>query len=91
MLPAAGELHLSVLIETMRREGYELAVSRPRVRKREVDGEIQEPWESVVLDLEEQYQGAVMQAMGERKAQLKDMVPDGRGRVGWTILRRPAG
>jgi GTP-binding protein len=76
-----GELHLSVLIETMRREGYELAVSRPRVRKREVDGEIREPWESVVLDLEEQYQGAVMQAMGERKGQLKDMQPDGKGRV----------
>jgi GTP-binding protein len=76
-----GELHLSVLIESMRREGYELAVSRPRVRKREIDGEIQEPWESVVLDLEEQYQGAVMQAMGERKAQLKDMTPDGKGRV----------
>ncbi|MEE4296408.1 MAG: translational GTPase TypA [Wenzhouxiangella sp.] len=76
-----GELHLSVLIESMRREGYELAVSRPRVRKREVDGDIQEPWESVVLDLEEQYQGAVMQAMGERKAQLKDMTPDGKGRV----------
>jgi len=76
-----GELHLSVLIETMRREGYELAVSRPRVRKREVDGETQEPWESVVLDMEEDYQGAVMQAMGERKGQLKDMVPDGRGRV----------
>ena len=76
-----GELHLSVLIETMRREGFELAVSRPRVRKREIDGEIQEPWESVVLDMEENYQGAVMQAMGERKAQLKDMVPDGKGRV----------
>ncbi len=76
-----GELHLSVLIETMRREGYELAVSRPRVRKRELDGEVQEPWESVVLDMEEDYQGAVMQAMGERKAQLKDMVPDGKGRV----------
>jgi GTP-binding protein len=76
-----GELHLSVLIETMRREGYELAVSRPRVRRREVDGEIQEPWESVVLDMEEAYQGAVMQAMGERKGQLKDMVPDGKGRV----------
>ncbi|MFP4208413.1 MAG: translational GTPase TypA [Wenzhouxiangella sp.] len=76
-----GELHLSVLIESMRREGYELAVSRPRVRKREVDGEVQEPWESVVLDLEESYQGAVMQAMGERKGQLKDMTPDGRGRV----------
>jgi len=76
-----GELHLSVLIETMRREGYELAVSRPRVRKREFDGDVQEPWESVVLDMEEDYQGAVMQAMGERKAQLKDMVPDGKGRV----------
>ncbi len=76
-----GELHLSVLIESMRREGFELAVSRPRVRKREIDGEIREPWESVVLDLEEAYQGAVMQAMGERKGQLKDMQPDGRGRV----------
>ncbi len=76
-----GELHLSVLIESMRREGYELAVSRPRVRKREIDGAIQEPWEAVVLDLEEQYQGAVMQALGERKGQLKDMTPDGKGRV----------
>ncbi|NKI35815.1 translational GTPase TypA [Wenzhouxiangella sp. XN79A] len=76
-----GELHLSVLIETMRREGYELAVSRPRVRKRQIDGQTQEPWEQVVLDLDEQYQGAVMQAMGERKAQLENMTPDGRGRV----------
>lgn len=76
-----GELHLSVLIEAMRREGFELAVSRPRVRKREIDGEIKEPWESVVLDCEEDYQGAVMQAMGERKAQLRDIQPDGRGRV----------
>ncbi len=76
-----GELHLSVLIESMRREGYELAVSRPRVRKLELEGEVQEPWEAVVLDLEEQYQGAVMQAMGERKGQLKDMTPDGKGRV----------
>ncbi len=76
-----GELHLSVLMESMRREGFELAVSRPRVRKREIDGEVHEPWESVVLDLEEQYQGAVMQAMGERKGQLKDMTPDSRGRV----------
>jgi len=77
-----GELHLAVLIEAMRREGYELAVSRPRVRKREEqDGAIHEPWEQVVLDLEESYQGAVMQAMGERKARLGDMQPDGRGRV----------
>ena len=77
-----GELHLAVLIETMRREGYELAVSRPRVRKREgEDGEVQEPWEQVVLDMDEQYQGAVMQAMGERKGQLENMQPDGKGRV----------
>jgi len=76
-----GELHLSVLIETMRREGYELAASRPRVRMREVDGETLEPWEQVVLDLDEQYQGAVMQAMGERRAKLENMQPDGRGRV----------
>ena len=76
-----GELHLSVLIETMRREGFELAVSRPRVRKREIDGELREPWEQVVLDLDEQYQGAVMQAMGERKARLENMTPDGNGRV----------
>jgi GTP-binding protein len=76
-----GELHLSVLIETMRREGYELAVSRPRVRKHEVDGEPREPWEQVVLDLDEQYQGPVMQAMGERRAKLENMQPDGKGRV----------
>jgi len=76
-----GELHLSVLIETMRREGFELAVSRPRVRKREIDGELREPWEQVVLDLDEQYQGAVMQAMGERKARMENMTPDGTGRV----------
>ncbi|WP_240451216.1 translational GTPase TypA [Wenzhouxiangella sp. XN201] len=77
-----GELHLAVLIETMRREGYELAVSRPRVRKREDEnGDILEPWEQVVLDMEEAYQGAVMQAMGERKGQLENMQPDGRGRV----------
>ncbi len=77
-----GELHLAVLIEAMRREGFELAVSRPRVRKREgADGLIQEPWEQVVLDLDEQFQGAVMQAMGERKAQLENMQSDGKGRV----------
>ena len=76
-----GELHLSVLIETMRREGFELAVSRPRVRKREIEGELREPWEQVVLDLDEEYQGAVMQAMGERKAKMENMTPDGNGRV----------
>jgi GTP-binding protein len=76
-----GELHLSILIETMRREGYELAVSRPEVIIREIDGVLQEPYEQLVVDLEEQFQGAVMGRLGERKALLQNMEPDGRGRV----------
>jgi len=76
-----GELHLSVLLENMRREGYELAVSRPHVVFREIDGKLCEPYEQLTLDLEEQTQGAVMQALGERGGGLKDMVPDGKGRV----------
>ncbi|WP_314911520.1 translational GTPase TypA [Cardiobacterium hominis] len=76
-----GELHLSVLIETMRREGYELGVSRPEVIYKEVDGEIHEPYEFVVLDLDEQHQGGVMERMGERKGELRNMVPDGKGRI----------
>lgn len=76
-----GELHLSVLIETMRREGYELGVSRPEVIYKEVGGEIHEPYEFVVLDLDEQHQGAVMERMGERKGELRNMVPDGKGRI----------
>ncbi len=76
-----GELHLSILIETMRREGYELAVSRPEVIVKEIDGQQMEPIEHLVVDLEEQFQGGVMQRLGERKAQLKNMEPDGRGRV----------
>ncbi len=76
-----GELHLSILIETMRREGYELAVSRPEVIVREIDGVRKEPFESLVVDLEEQYQGGVMQRLGERRAQLLNMEPDGKGRV----------
>jgi len=76
-----GELHLSVLIETMRREGFELAVSRPEVIFREIDGEVCEPYEQVTVDVEEQHQGAVMEALGERKGELRDMVPDGKGRV----------
>lgn len=76
-----GELHLSILIETMRREGYELAVSRPEVIIREIDGVWQEPYESLVVDLEEQYQGGVMSRLGERKALLQNMEPDGKGRV----------
>jgi len=76
-----GELHLSVLIENMRREGYELGVSRPEVIIREIEGEKQEPYEQVTVDVEEQHQGAVMQKLGERGGDLKNMQPDGKGRV----------
>ena len=76
-----GELHLSVLIETMRREGFELGVSRPEVIQREVDGEIHEPYEMVVIDVEEQHQGSIMEEMGLRRGDLKNMEPDGKGRV----------
>ena len=76
-----GELHLSVLIENMRREGYELGVSRPEVILKEIDGVIQEPFETVSIDLEEQHQGSVMEELGQRKGELIDMVPDGKGRV----------
>lgn len=76
-----GELHLSVLIETMRREGFEMGVSRPEVVQREVDGEIQEPYEAVVIDVEEQHQGAIMEELGLRKGELTNMEPDGKGRV----------
>jgi GTP-binding protein len=76
-----GELHLSILLENMRREGYELAVSRPEVIFREVDGEVCEPYEQLTVDIEEASQGGIMEALGERKGELKDMVPDGNGRV----------
>lgn len=76
-----GELHLTILLENMRREGYELAVSKPRVVFKDHDGERQEPIEMVTADIEEQHQGAVMQALGERKGELVNMEPDGRGRV----------
>ena len=76
-----GELHLSILIETMRREGYELAVSRPEVIVKVIDGVKMEPIESLVVGLEEAYQGGVMQRLGERRAQLTNMEPDGKGRV----------
>ncbi|WP_338414072.1 translational GTPase TypA [uncultured Sphaerotilus sp.] len=76
-----GELHLTILLENMRREGYELAVSKPRVVFQEINGEKCEPIELVTADVEEQHQGGVMQAMGERKGELVNMVPDGRGRV----------
>jgi GTP-binding protein len=76
-----GELHLTILLENMRREGYELAVSKPRVVFHEVDGEHQEPIELVTVDIEDQHQGGVMQALGERRADLVNMETDGRGRV----------
>jgi len=76
-----GELHLSVLIETMRREGYELAVSRPQVITKEQDGTILEPYELVTADIEEAHQGKVMETLGERRGELEDMIPDGRGRL----------
>ncbi len=76
-----GELHLGVLIENMRREGYELAVSRPRAVVKVQDGERVEPWEQLAVDVEESAQGAVMQALGERGGRLENMVADGRGRV----------
>jgi len=76
-----GELHLTILIENMRREGYELAVSRPRVLYKEVDGQRCEPFENLSVDLEEQHQGAVMEELGRRRGELLEMLPDGKGRV----------
>jgi len=76
-----GELHLGVLIENMRREGFELAVSRPEVIMKVIDGEKMEPIENVTIDVEEQHQGSIMEKMGERKAEMTNMQPDGKGRI----------
>jgi GTP-binding protein len=76
-----GELHLTILIENMRREGYELAVGKPRVLTKTVDGVVHEPYEALTVDIDEGHQGAVMEALGRRKAEMKDMANDGRGRV----------
>lgn len=76
-----GELHLGILIETMRREGFELSVSTPQVIFHEIDGIIHEPYEQLVTDIEEIHQGAIMQQLGERRGKLLDMMPDGKGRV----------
>jgi GTP-binding protein len=76
-----GELHLSILIETMRREGFELAVSRPEVIYREIDDQVHEPWEQLTVDFEEDYQGVIMTKLAERKGKLLEMTPDGKGRV----------
>ncbi|MBO8043577.1 translational GTPase TypA, partial [Pseudomonas aeruginosa] len=81
LVSGRGELHLSVLIENMRREGYELAVSRPEVIIKEIDGQLMEPIEQLVVDIEEIHQGGVMEKLGTRKGQLKNMESDGKGRV----------
>ena len=81
LVSGRGELHLSVLIENMRREGYELAVSRPEVIIKEIDGQLMEPIEQLVVDVEEIHQGGVMEKLGTRKGQLKNMESDGKGRV----------
>jgi GTP-binding protein len=81
LVSGRGELHLTILIENMRREGYEVAVGRPRVINRVIDGVPAEPYELLTMDVEEGHQGAVMEALGYRKGELVDMVPDGRGRV----------
>ncbi len=81
-----GELHLAILIEIMRREGYELAVSRPAVITKTIDGVVSEPYEQLVVDVEEAHQGSVMQQLAERRGQLSEMLPDGKGRVRLTYL-----
>ena len=81
LVSGRGELHLAILIENMRREGYELAISRPRVILKDIDGQLCEPFEQLIVDVEERNQGAVMELLGERRGALSDMRPDGRGRV----------
>jgi len=76
-----GELHLTILIENMRREGYELAVGKPRVLTKTIDGVVHEPYEALTVDIDENHQGGVMESLGRRKGELKDMSNDGRGRV----------
>jgi GTP-binding protein len=81
LVAGRGELHLTILVENMRREGYELAVGRPRVITRSADGGLQEPYELLTLDVEESHQGSVMEALAVRRGDLLDIVPDGRGRA----------
>jgi GTP-binding protein len=81
LVSGRGELHLTILLENMRREGYEVAVSRPRVLMREIDGERREPYELVTIDVDEQHQGAVMEALGQRRGEFTDMQCDAKGRV----------
>jgi GTP-binding protein len=90
LVSGRGELHLAILIENMRREGYELAISRPRVILKDIDGQLCEPFEQLIVDVEERNQGAVMELLGARRGALSDMRPDGRGRVrlGYSIPAR---
>jgi len=90
LVSGRGELHLAILIENMRREGYELAISRPRVILKEIDGKLCEPFEQLSVDVEERHQGAIMELLGARRGALDDMRPDGRGRVrlGYSIPAR---
>ena len=81
LVSGRGELHLSILIETMRREGFELSVGRPQVILKEIDGKVCEPFEELTVDVESVHQGSVMEKLGERKAELTNMTPDGKGRV----------
>jgi GTP-binding protein len=81
-----GELHLSVLIESMRREGFELAVSRPQVILKEVNGEMHEPYETLVVDIDERHQGGVIEELGFRKAEMQEMTTDGKGRTRLTFI-----
>ncbi len=81
LVSGRGELHLGILIENMRREGYEIAVSRPKVITKEIEGELCEPYESLTIDVEQEHQGAIMELLGERKAELTNMLPDEKGRV----------
>ena len=76
-----GELHLSILVENMRREGFELAISRPEVIEKTIDGEVREPWETLALDVKEEHQGTVMDKLGHRRSDLRNMASDGKGRV----------
>ena len=76
-----GELHLSVLIESMRREGFELAISKPEVIQKEIDGEIQEPYEQIIIDIEEIHQGSIMEELGPRKAEIQNIESDNKGRI----------
>ena len=81
LVSGRGELHLSILIETMRREGFELSVGRPQVILKNIDGKVCEPFEELTVDVESVHQGSVMEKLGERKAELTNMTPDGKGRV----------